>query len=121
MSEEKKITGPSLTNTQKKYLRGLGHQLSPVVHIGKEGIVAPVIAAIDNALQAHELIKVKINNNSSVDKHDAARIIPEQSGATLVMLIGKTLLIYRPNKDKKKEERIRLPSSDKCHSESRKR
>ncbi len=100
-----------LTNTQKKFLRKLGHGLSPVVYIGKEGLSETVAAAIDEALKHHELIKVKIINTDKLSKHEAAEQVPGQSGSLLVQLIGKTLLIYRPNNDKKSDERIRLPES----------
>ena len=101
----------SLTNSQKKFLRKLGHGLSPVVYIGKEGFSETVAAAIDDALTHHELIKVKIINTDKLSKHQAAEQIPIQSGSLLVQLIGKTLLLYRPSHDRKKEERIRLPKN----------
>lgn len=108
MTEKKKNPQP-LSNAQKKYLRGLGHHLTPLVYIGKEGIGDSVIDAVDSALAAHELIKVKIINTSSVSKHEAAVIVPERSGSSLVQLIGKTLLVYRKNPKRKKEEQIKLP------------
>lgn len=100
-----------LTNSQKKFLRKLGHALSPAVYIGKEGLSETVSAAIDDALKHHELIKVKIINTDKLSKHEAAEQIPGQSGSVLVQLIGKTLLLYRPSNDKKREERIRLPKT----------
>jgi len=108
MTEKKKNPQP-LTNAHKKYLRGLGHHLTPLVYIGKEGIGDSVIDAVDSALAAHELIKVKIINTSSVSKHEAAEIVPERTGSSLVQLIGKTLLVYRKNPKRKKEDQIKLP------------
>ncbi len=102
------IKTPSLTNAQKKYLRGLGHSLSPLVYIGKEGLADSVINAIDEALERHELIKVKIVNTDKISKHEAADLVPQRSRSQLVQLIGKTLLIYRRN-DKKKKDQIKLP------------
>ncbi len=99
-----------LTNSQKKFLRKLGHGLSPVVYIGKEGLSETVAEAIDAALSHHELIKVKIINTDKLSKHEAAEQIPMQSGCLLVQLIGKTMLLFRPSSDKKREERIRLPN-----------
>ena len=101
----------SLTNTQKKFLRKLGHDMNPVVYIGKEGLTETVISAIDEALQYHELIKVKIINTDRLSKHEAAEQIPLKTGCYLVQLIGKTLLIYRRNNEKKKDEQIRLPDA----------
>jgi len=101
----------SLTNSQKKFLRKLGHGISPVVYIGKEGLSETVFSAIDDALKHHELIKVKIVNTDKLSKHQAAEQIPAQSGSLLVQLIGKTLILYRPSHDRKKEERIVLPKN----------
>ena len=99
----------TLTNSQKKFLRRLGHNLTPLVYIGKEGLTDTVFAAVNAALDAHELIKVKIVNTSSVHKHEAASALPDATGSSLVQLIGKTLLIYRCNPDRKKDEQIKLP------------
>ena len=99
-----------LTPKQIKYLRGLGHKLNPLVLIGKEGLNASLLQAVETELHNHELIKVKIGTNSSVDKKDAAAAIPEATRSELVQLIGKTLLLYRANPQKPKEKRIRVPS-----------
>lgn len=102
-------TAPGLTHEQKKYLRGLGHQLSPLVFIGREGLGEHLYKAVDEALEAHELIKVKIIPTSSVDKHQAASVIPAETGSILVQLIGKTMLLYRRNRQKPPAKRIKLP------------
>ncbi len=98
-----------LSSRQKKYLKGLGHALTPLVLIGKEGISASLIAATALELLRHELIKVKIGNNSGLEKNETARILTAATGSSLVQLIGKTLLLYRKNPKRPKEERIILP------------
>lgn len=100
----------SLNNAQKKFLRKLGHDINPIVYIGKEGLTETVVAAIDDALTHHELIKVKLINTDQISKHEAAAQVPERTGCHLVQLIGKTLIVYRRSKDKKKDEQIRLPA-----------
>ncbi len=97
------------SNKQIKYLRGLGHSITPVVLIGKEGLSDGVIEAVDLELSNHELIKVKISTNSDVHKTVAADIIPLKTSCTLIQLIGKTLLLYRHNPKKPKEKRISIP------------
>lgn len=101
----------TLSNAQKKFLRKLGHNLNPVIYIGKEGLTETVVSAINEALQSHELIKVKIVNTDKISKHQAAEQVPLQTGSLLVQLIGKTLIIYRRSTEKKKDERIRLPKN----------
>ena len=101
----------ALSNAQKKFLRKLGHSLNPAVYIGKEGLSDTVILAVEEALDAHELIKIKLVNTDKISKHEAADRVPGLTRSQLVQLIGKTLLVYRPNKNKKKDEQIRLPKS----------
>ena len=99
----------ALTNAQKKFLRKLGHGLSPVVYIGKDGLSQTVVSAIDEALDYHELIKIKIINTDKISKQEAADKVPELTRCQLVQLIGKTLLVYRRNTKKKRDEQIPLP------------
>ena len=95
---------------QIKYLRGLGHKISPLVLVGKEGLSDNLLSAIEAELDNHELIKVKIGNNSSVNKKEAAALIPQATSCCLVQLIGKTLLLYRANPKRNKEKRIKIPN-----------
>lgn len=111
MTTKEKSQSPTLTSKQIKYLRGLGHKLSPLVLIGKEGISDGVIEAAQAEIANHELIKVKIGSNSSVAKKDAANLIPTATASSLVQLIGKTLLLYKANPEIPKEKRIYLPKS----------
>jgi RNA-binding protein len=110
MTESKKVTLRQLSNKQIKHLRGLGHKLSPLVLIGKEGLNDNIFQAVETELDNHELIKVKIGTNSDVDKQKAAETVPEATRSILVQLIGKTLLLYRANPKKPKDKRIFLPN-----------
>jgi len=98
-----------LTGKQKKFLKGLGHHLTPLVFIGKEGLSENVLKATKNELLVRELIKVKIGNNSTIDKDNAAELLPKATESMLVQLLGKTLLLYKENPLKEKEQRILLP------------
>jgi RNA-binding protein len=90
----------NLTANQRKHLRGLGHELSPLVLVGKDGITDGVIESVREALIDHELVKVKLNRNCDVDKDDAASQISTRAGAAMVQRIGKTMLLYAPHPDK---------------------
>ncbi len=107
-TDNQKKTTATITGRQKKQLRALGHHLNPVVFVGKEGITKTVLKAIDDAITAHELIKVKLGQNCPLAKNEAAKKLAQQSGTTLVQLIGKTVLLYLPNPDLAPEEQIRL-------------
>ncbi len=99
---------PALNGKQKKYLRGLAHHQEPVVYVGREGLSDSLIRSAGQALQARELIKVKLGQNCPLDKKEAARQLSERTGAALVQLIGKTVILFLPNPDLPDERRIRL-------------
>ncbi len=96
---------PALTGKQRRYLRALAHPMRPVVIVGHEGITPGVIASLDEALVAHELIKVKVLNTLDLDLGDLATQVTQDTQAALVQKIGRTLVFYRPDPD---EPRIQL-------------
>lgn len=98
-----------LTSKQKKYLKGLGHHLPIVAMVGKEGMTKTLLIAVEEVLRAHELVKIKIQNNSPFDRDDVAQQLSESTGATVVQLLGKTVLLFRENDDPKREDKISLP------------
>jgi RNA-binding protein len=107
MQKERKT--PVLTGKQKKYLRGLGHHLDHGVIVGREGLTENLITSCDEVIRAHELVKIKLGRNCPLDRKEAARCLADQTGALLIQLIGKTVLLYRPNPDREREEKIQLP------------
>lgn len=111
MSEKKKNEPPSLSTKQKQYLKGLAHPLNPLVQVGKEGLSPGLIAMTNQELQQHELIKVKLGSNSGLDKHLSSVEIAEKTQSSLVQLIGKTIVLYRPNPKKSKDKRIYIPKN----------
>ena len=111
MAKQKK--SHPLTGKQKKFLRSLGHHLSPLVIVGREGITDNLIASCDQAIEAHELVKIKLGQNCPLDKKDAAEQLTAQTDSQLVQLIGKTVLLYRANAEKTGDEQIRLPEEKK--------
>ena len=97
-----------LTNGERKILRSLGHHLEPVVYTGKEGLSPALLASVQAALKAHELIKVKIGQNYPVERNQAGQELAKATGAALVQVIGRTLLLYRPNLELPEARRIAL-------------
>lgn len=88
-----------LTGKQKRYLRGLGHDLKPVVMIGKNELENGVIKETDVALASHELIKVKLLESCLTDRHDAANELAEGTGSEVAQVLGRTILLYRAAKE----------------------
>lgn len=85
-----------LTGKQVRFLRGLGHHLSPVVMIGKEELSPALLASVEEALESHELIKVKLQEGCILDRREASKLLSSATGAAEVQVLGKTILLYRP-------------------------
>lgn len=96
----------TLTGKQKNYLRGIAHNLNPVVMIGGKGLTDAVMNEIEIALDQHELIKIKMPTNSKTEKVALLAQITGQSSSEPVQLIGRVGVIYRAAD----EPKITLPS-----------
>ena len=97
------MAAPQLNGRQRKALRALAHSIDPVVQVGQGGISPGITRAIDAALLAHELIKVRLHQPE--DKKAAAQELADTAGAALCGLVGHTVILYRPHPE---EPRIRL-------------
>lgn len=94
-----------LTGKQVRFLRGLGHHLKPVVMVGKEEVNDAVISATMEALKAHELIKVKLQEGCLSDRKDVAAELAAATDSGVAQILGKSILLYRASEEKK----IKLP------------
>lgn len=83
----------------KKNLRAKAHSLKPVIMIGQSGLTEAVLAEIEIALDAHELIKVKVRAEREERKEIGEQICSD-TGAELIQTIGQIIVIYRQNPDK---------------------
>ena len=98
-----------LKGFEKKYLRGLAHGRKPLVLIGQKGMSASLIKAIDEALDTHELIKLKFNEfKEKAEKTAMVEIVEAETGAQLVGMIGHMAIFFRQQKDPEKRK-IVLP------------
>ncbi len=85
-----------LTNKHIRHLKSLAHAKKPVVTIGNNGLTPSVHKEIHNALDFHELIKIKLPAILKADKMDLTNIICKNSDATSIGLTGRTAIIFRP-------------------------
>jgi RNA-binding protein len=90
-----------LTGAQKKYLRGLAHHQKPVVQLGKNGLTESVLQSIDEALEVHELIKVRLVDPEG-RKKELAQEIADRTGSAWVGLVGHVVTLYRRQPDPEK-------------------
>lgn len=93
----------AITSTQRKRLRSLAHSLDPIVLIGKQGLTDTLVAATENALEAHELIKVRFNDFKR-EKREIAAQLADKTGAELAGIIGHVAILYRQNEDPEKQK-----------------
>jgi RNA-binding protein len=101
-----------LKGFQKKYLKGLAHGLKPVVFIGQKGFSGSVEKAIDDALDKHELIKVKfIDFKEKSRKKEILNIIQKNAVCEEVGMVGHVATIFRRHKETEKRKII-LPKKD---------
>jgi RNA-binding protein len=82
---------------QRKYLRGLAHKLKPVVHVGHNGVTDGVVAAVQQALLDHELIKVRMIEPE--DKKGMAAELADRSNSHLCGIVGHMAILYCPHPD----------------------
>ena len=95
---------PSLTGKQRRHLRALAHEMKPLVLVGQRGVTESLITNLHEQLLAHELVKVKVHDPSSME--EVARELGTATGAQLVQWIGKSLVYYRAHPE---EPTIALP------------
>lgn len=94
-----------LTAKQRQYLKGLAHGLEPVVRVGKAGATAAIVAKTLEGLRAHELIKVRIDEDNP-ERAAIAEQLAQDAGAHLVTTIGKLAILYRPRDE---DPKVTLP------------
>jgi RNA-binding protein len=96
-----------LTGKQKRHLRALGHGLKPLVQVGKQGVIASVVSQTSQALEAHELVKVRLLETCPLERDECAAALAQATGADVAQTLGRTVLLYRPRLN---HPAIELPS-----------
>jgi len=85
-----------LTARERAHLKARAHALEPVVQTGSSGVTDTLVAEVDRALTAHELIKVKVNAADRADRISVGDEICTRTAATAVHRVGKVLILWRP-------------------------
>ena len=97
-----------MTSKQRAYLKGLAMNLDPVFQIGKGSVTPELTAAVAEALEARELIKLTVLKNCMDDGNSIAQVLAERTRSEVVQVIGKKIVLYKQAKDEKKRK-IVLP------------
>ena len=97
-----------LTSKQRAQLRGLANNIDTILHIGKDGIGDNLIRQADDALEARELIKGKVLENSMLSARVGAEELARATRSQVVQVIGTKFVLYRETHSKEKDKRIKL-------------
>ena len=97
-----------MTSKQRSYLKGLAMTMDPIFQIGKSSVTQELTAAIAEALEARELIKITVLKNCLDDGRSIAEVLAERTRSEVVQVIGKKIVLYKPAKDEAKRK-IVLP------------
>ncbi|HIX99987.1 ribosome assembly RNA-binding protein YhbY [Faecalicatena contorta] len=96
-----------MTTKQRAYLKSLAMTMDPIFQIGKNSMTPELTKAVDEALEARELIKVSVLQNCADDPRELAAMLAERTRSQVVQVIGKKIVLYREGKNEKKK--IQLP------------
>ncbi|EYF07993.1 ribosome assembly RNA-binding protein YhbY [Chondromyces apiculatus] len=96
----------SLTGKQRRHLRSLGHHLEALVQLGKGGLSENVTTAVGDALERHELVKIRLGTECPDDREEVAEALAGSLKAEVAQTLGRTILLYRRHP---KEPKITLP------------
>lgn len=102
------IEGVIMTSKQRAYLKGLAMTIDSIFQIGKSSLTPEITQAVDEALEARELIKITVLKNCLDDGRSIAEVLGERTHSQVVQVIGRKIVLYRPAKDKEKRK-IVLP------------
>ena len=94
----------ALTSKQRAYLMKLASSLEPIFQIGKSSLTPEGTAAIAEAFNTRELIKISVLKNCFDDPRQIAEMVAERTHSTVVQVIGKKFVLYKENRKKKKIE-----------------
>ena len=90
-----------LSGKQKNFLRGLAHKINPIITIGANGLSEAVFSELENALDHHELLKIKLPVNDKAEKASIMATICAKTNSEPVQLIGRVGVIYRQSSKQK--------------------
>lgn len=92
-----------MTTKQRAYLKSLAMTMEPIFQVGKNSMTPELTAAIAEALEARELIKVSVLKNCADDPKEIAQLVAERTRSQVVQVIGKKIVLYKEGKDDKKK------------------
>lgn len=100
----------NLTSKQRAYLKSLAMKLDPIFNIGKASLTPEFTDSINETFNNKELIKISVLKNCIDDPREIANVLAERTNSTIVQVIGKKIVLYKPAKDEA-DRKIVLPKA----------
>ncbi len=97
-----------MTSKQRAYLKGLAMNINPIFQAGKSSLTPEFVAAISESFNTRELIKIAVLKNCFDDPNEIAQVVAERTHSQVVQVIGKKIVLYKPDK---KNPKIELPKA----------
>ncbi len=97
-----------MTSKQRAYLKSLASNLNPIFQVGKSSLTPEFTKAIEEAFNTKELIKIAVLKNCFDDPNEIAQVVAERTHSQVVQVIGKKIVLYKPDK---KNPKIELPKA----------
>lgn len=97
-----------MTSKERAYLRTQAMMMEPILNIGKSSVTPELTDAVDEALEARELIKISVLQNCLDDVRELAETLAGRTRSSVVQVIGKKIILYRPNRNPEKR-RYQMP------------
>ena len=95
-----------MTSKQRSYLKSIASTYEPIFQVGKSSVTPEIVEAISEALNKRELIKISVLKNCADDPKVIAEIISERTRSSVVQVIGKKIVLYKPNTNPEKRKII---------------
>ena len=107
-----------MTSKQRAYLKGLAMTMEPILQVGKSIITPEHTAAVAEAIEARELIKINVLQNCLDDPREIAEVLAERTNSQVVQVIGKKIVLYKEGKKEKNnpQERTAGTGAYRCSS-----
>ena len=99
---KQKGIGIIMTSKQRAYLKSLASVMEPIFQIGKSSLTPEYTEAIREAFNTRELIKITVLKNCLDDPKEVAQVLADRTGSQVVQVIGRKIVLYKPDKDKPK-------------------
>lgn len=97
-----------LTSKQRAYLKSLANSIDPILQVGKSSLTPEFTSSVEDAFNTREILKIAVLKNCIDDPRQIAEAVAERTHSTVVQVIGKKIILYKPDK---KNPKIVLPKA----------